>query len=240
MKKQVKTSIVAGLLVLIASMSFAQSQVLVDNRKELPGEKGIISNLRTAYPLGINDILKVTYYEYQSFDNVGKEVEVAVQDDGTIYLPLIGEVHALGHTTVQLERIVLKMLEKYISKPMVRIQVVEFRSRHVIVLGSVYNQGVYPLLQATTISKFLAQYGGVHPEADLTQVSVIRKNGDLIKVDLKSYYDLGDDSQDILLMTGDKVYIPKIRESVLIKIVRIVQILNLALQVVVLVIVIGQ
>jgi protein involved in polysaccharide export with SLBB domain len=67
--------------------------------------------------------------------------------DGTINLPLLGDVHVGGRTAAELERHLAGRLiaEEILLDPQVSVLVVEYRSQVAAVVGSVERPGLYPI-----------------------------------------------------------------------------------------------
>src|SRR6266516_4957182 len=70
-----------------------------------------------------------------------------VNDRGDVTLPFIGSVHAEGLTTTELEAAIARRLVKegILRQPRVSVQIAEYRSRVVAVIGSAERPGLYPL-----------------------------------------------------------------------------------------------
>src|SRR5438445_4014887 len=70
-----------------------------------------------------------------------------VSDRGEVTLPFIGSVHAEGLTTTELEAEIARRLvqEGILRQPRVSVQIAEYRSRVVSVIGIVERPGLYPL-----------------------------------------------------------------------------------------------
>jgi polysaccharide export outer membrane protein len=75
------------------------------------------------FPLGPEDVLKVTVWKSQDLSG-----EVTVRPDGTITLPLIGDVPAAGLPANVLAKRIADRLTEYISAPIVTVQVKEVNS----------------------------------------------------------------------------------------------------------------
>ena len=89
-----------------------------------------------------------------------------VNDSGDVTLPLIGAVHAEGLTATELEAEIARRLVKngILRQPRVSVQIVEYRSRVVAVIGSVERPGLYPLTRprATLADMIWAEIGRAH------------------------------------------------------------------------------
>lgn len=90
---------------------------------------------------------------------------VRVDHNGSIRLPLVGQVEAAGLTTSQLEADLATRLSRYIKNPQVTVGVQEYRSQPVSVLGAVHNPGVHQLEGRRTLIELLAMAGGATPQA---------------------------------------------------------------------------
>jgi polysaccharide export outer membrane protein len=86
---------------------------------------------------------------------------VRVANDGTITVPLIGQVKAAGLTAQQLrEELTQKWGENYLQNPEVTLFIRQFRARPVSVIGAVEKPGLYPLTGRRTLIEVLSQAGG--------------------------------------------------------------------------------
>ena len=91
-----------------------------------------------------------------------------VNDRGDVTLPFIGSVHAEGLTTTELEAEIARRLVKegILRQPRVSVQIAEYRSRVVAVIGSVERPGLYPLTRPrATLADLLWAAGGPAKEA---------------------------------------------------------------------------
>lgn len=93
-------------------------------------------------------------------------VEVPVEAEGDVTLPLVGPVRAGGLTPAELKEAVEgKLRDGYLVDPQVTIRVVERRSTMVYVLGAVRKPGVFPLEEGATLLEILALCGGATEDA---------------------------------------------------------------------------
>src|SRR5437870_8550543 len=91
-----------------------------------------------------------------------------VSDRGEVTLPFIGSVHAEGLTTTELEAEIARRLVKegILREPRVSVQIAEYRSRVVAVIGSVERPGLYPLTRPrATLADLIWAAGGPAKEA---------------------------------------------------------------------------
>ncbi|MBZ0264573.1 polysaccharide export protein [bacterium] len=214
----------------IYTNSFAQMNPVEESAPAMKVPEG--------YLLGVGDRLRITYFGQRSLDDEGKKVDLVIQNDGTIYFPLVGEVAVTGLTLKQAEGLLRNKMQKYVVNPVLRIEVLEFLGQKVSLLGSVISQGEYSLPPGMRLANFIARYGGVQPGANLEQITILRSNGDLILIDLNAFFEFGDTSQNILLQPGDRVFVPVKEEKWIVTVNRYLQAVSIGLQIVILLVVI--
>ena len=123
-----------------------------------------------AYKIGPQDVLEISVFKVP---DLSRSVQVA--DVGTVNLPLVGEVQAVGRTARELELDLAKKLgAKYLQSPQVTVYVKEFNSRRVTIDGSVKKPGVYPIRGRTTLVQFIAMAEGLTELAASDSIAVFR------------------------------------------------------------------
>jgi polysaccharide biosynthesis/export protein len=91
-----------------------------------------------------------------------------VNGAGDVTLPLIGRVPVAGHTTTEIEHDLARRLVAagVLRNPQVSVQVAEYRSRVVAVVGSVERPGLYPVTRAgATVADLIWAAGGPSKDA---------------------------------------------------------------------------
>lgn len=160
------------------------------------------------YIIGPEDVLEISVWR-----NADLSKTVAVRPDGKISLPLIGDVAAVGKTTVQLADSISAKLKEYKENPQVSIIISQVNSYVIYVLGEVAHPGKFPLKSKTTILQAITIAGGLTPTAARNKLVVFRfsENGER-DVKLKASYDdivLRDaPDQNISLRPGDTLVVP--------------------------------
>jgi polysaccharide export outer membrane protein len=137
-----------------------------------------------------------------------------VGDDGTISLPLVGNVPVAGLSPVEAAARVAKALKDggYFVDPHVTLQVTDARSQLVSVLGEVVSIGRYPISPRTTIVELLTQAGGLkETAADVGFVLRSDDNGHISRypVKLNGLTDLKDALPTPTLLGGDSLLVPR-------------------------------
>src|SRR5204863_5198554 len=140
--------------------------------------------------------------------------------DGFVTCPLINRVAASGLTPAELQDRIRTMLANgYIKNPTVRIEIEQYKSQYVIVGGEVRAPGKIPMTGTTTLPEALAAAGSPTAAAS-TEVIVTHarrpnadgtgpdKDPESVHVNLKQLQ-LGIAGQDIVLLDGDTIFVPK-------------------------------
>jgi len=157
--------------------------------------------------LDTGDVIRVTVFQSPDMQTEGR-----IDESGAISLPLVGSVQVRSCTPHQAELKIAQALEKgkFLRQPQVTVNVVQFRSQQVSVLGNVSRPGRYPLDLRYTLSDMLAVAGGVTPSgADVVTLSR-RENGRLVNRDIDvemMYTPSGSRAADIILEAGDVIYV---------------------------------
>jgi polysaccharide export outer membrane protein len=169
---------------------------------------GILGHAEAAdeanYMLGSGDVLKITVY-----NNPDLSLETRITETGTISFPLLGEVRLGGMTTLTAEKKLSWQLgsKGLVKKAQINILVLQFQSKMVSVLGSVYKPGRYPLERSMNLAQVLALAGGVQFDgSDI--ITVISQSG-RVEYDFRNIFKKGDDSQNINLVGGETIYVPR-------------------------------
>jgi polysaccharide export outer membrane protein len=169
------------------------------------GTGGAATDETEGYRLGPGDKIEISVFGH---DDMTKVVEV--RGDGTIDLPLIGTVQVAGRTTSEVDDIVTKALGKdYLVDPQVSVDVKEYQSVAVTVLGEVHTPGRYFLKRNMRLIELLAQAGGPTREAG-PEVLISRNEGGAMRqipVDLEHLFSKDNADVNLPLEGGDIVTI---------------------------------
>jgi polysaccharide export outer membrane protein len=114
--------------------------------------------LSTDAPVGPRDVLDVRVLEDPSISSP----RVTVNDDGVIPLQVVGRVQVAGLTSTQIEAKLKALLEaSFLAKATVSVQVIEFASKPISVVGAVVRPGRIGATGNTTLIQALTQAGGL-------------------------------------------------------------------------------
>jgi polysaccharide export outer membrane protein len=131
------------------------------------------------YRLGPEDLLQITLFNMPESETVAtpRRVEVRVSQGGMITLPLLGDISAAGLTVSALEQSLQSRYDEFLHNPLVGVQVKEYRSQLVSVMGAVRNPGVFQLTGPRTLVDLLSMAGGISKRAG-SQVHIYRQSSE--------------------------------------------------------------
>lgn len=162
---------------------------------------------RDDYVVGAGDVIRV-----QVFQNPDLTVEARVSESGVISYPLLGALRIGGLSPTAVERLISERLKSgnFLQNPQVTVNIVQFRSQQVSVLGNVNKPGRYPLeTTGMRLSEVLSLAGGVAPTGADEVVLITRRGGtsQRVEVDLVDLFASGDVTKDPGLVAGDVLYV---------------------------------
>ncbi len=166
------------------------------------------------YRVGAQDVLNIVVWQHPELNyptdmgltqsGVNTEVNPTISPngflvapDGTIFFPLVGDVHVAGMTVGQIRSEITRLLTKYVRSPQVDVRVTGFRNQKVYVMGEVLKPGLQPITDVSlSITDAINLSGGLDPlNADPAHIYVIR--GSMTRPDV---YWLNAKSPDALLL----------------------------------------
>jgi polysaccharide export outer membrane protein len=164
------------------------------------------------YIIGPEDILEVSVWRTPELSR-----EVVVRPDGRISLPLIGEVMAVGSTTLELRDDITEKLKAYKENPTVAIIVKAIKSYYFTVQGATGGGGKgggggkIPLLSHTTLVQAIGIAGGLSSDAVRSRITIFRLGIDdeAPKKIVVNYEDIIlRDAENIEIKPGDTIVVP--------------------------------
>jgi polysaccharide export outer membrane protein len=168
------------------------------------------ASAQTSYRIEPQDQLNIEVWEKPDLTRI-----VAVRADGTVTLPLIGEVQVGGTTPAELEEELARNFSLYDRQiTQISVEVTAYNSKAVFVLGEVAQPGKYASWPMPTIWDLVRDAGGPTENAYLGGVQVIRQGGtagerNILTVDLNQIWGRGVPTSLPELEPDDTVIVPK-------------------------------
>jgi polysaccharide biosynthesis/export protein len=160
-----------------------------------------------SYRIGPRDLLDIRVYEDAKLNG-----ERRVSESGLVNLPLVGDVAVAGKTTAEMAQILKRLLEeKYMQRASVDVQVLEFRSRPISVIGAVKQPGNLGFSGRWTLLEALTAAGGL-TESHGNIVHILRRadNGlsDQVTISLDDLLLRADPRANIPIFANDLINVP--------------------------------
>jgi len=186
--------------------------------KKYPEATGRISK---NYRVGGYDVLNIMVYEEA---DLSREA-LPVSADGYITFPLIGLLKVENLTTSEIEKLIAHRLtqEQYLLDAHVSVMVIEYKSKRVLVLGTVNNPGSYSLQTRERILDAISRAGGIRRSSESLGRSSAGKKGLIIRTEnpdtpqeskivinigLKELLEDGDQISNIYMQDKDVLFVP--------------------------------
>ncbi|MEE2651327.1 MAG: polysaccharide export protein [Pseudomonadota bacterium] len=167
------------------------------------------------YRVGPGDVLTITVWEHPELTIPAGSFRTAaeggneVKADGTVFYPYAGELQVNGLTTAEIKAQLEQKLASVIKRPQVDVRVADFRSQRVYVSGAVRQPGVVPVTKIPlTLIDAIEQLGGLANNASWGDIQLTR-NGETQSISLRSLYETGAWSENLLLQHGDLIHVPR-------------------------------
>lgn len=155
------------------------------------------------YRIGPTDVVEVNVWQNDEMNQT-----LTVRHDGKVTYKLLGDILAAGRTPAELDAEITERLREFIRNPQVTVRIVEANSRKVLVLGAVQKPGPYLLRGSPRVLEVLTDVGWREDQADITNVTVLRESGDVLRVNLQALLYQGDLAQNIPVRPDDTIFLP--------------------------------
>jgi polysaccharide export outer membrane protein len=155
------------------------------------------------YILGTGDSVSI-----QVFGKENREMQLTITREGELVFPNLGPIRVAGLTFSELKSFVVNKIKQKIIGVDVVVSLAELRSMRIFVLGDAYKPGPYTLSSLSSVTHAIFSAGGISDIGSLRNIQIKRRGKLIQKVDLYDLLIEGDSSSDILLQSGDVVFVP--------------------------------
>jgi polysaccharide biosynthesis/export protein len=195
-----KVRSIATLLLLLVVACGSYSVPVYDYKREL-------NPTRSEFVLGVGDVVDINVWENPSMSR-----SATVRPDGTITMPLVGDLQALGKTPTELKNEITKLVTAFVKAPVVTVAVQQWHSYRFVVSGEVASPGLFSQEQYVTVAEAIALAGGFSRFAKRNEMKLMRRGADGQVRNIPLAYDLlatGErPDMNIYLLSGDVLYVP--------------------------------
>jgi len=158
------------------------------------------------YLIGPSDVVRITVWK-----NPELSTEAVVRPDGTVTMPVVGELRAAGRTAADLQQEATTRARALVNDAVVTVAIVEVNSYRFTVAGNVEHPGLFTSRYYLTVSDAIALAGGPNRYASTNDVTVVRtgpQGTERIRVDYDAILSGKHPEQDMVLHAGDAVRVP--------------------------------
>ncbi len=232
MRRQVLLSLVTIVAVLSVLLAGCSTPYSVDKGQEIAARRDqeirneafnkrlfqaaaqLMVKSSSEYKLGPGDLIEVSVFGIEDLQNMEGELDSL----GRVFLPLVGRINLNGLTVSEAQKKLRKAFSVYIKNPRISIQIKEYRSYRVSVLGRVNKPDVYALRGSRTILDVLAMAGGLMDDASHSIMLIKPSLGKSMIIDLDRLVgnptrETADQAKitpkDLMLNPGDVIYVPR-------------------------------
>ncbi|WP_428261935.1 polysaccharide biosynthesis/export family protein [Haliangium sp.] len=162
------------------------------------------------YVFGVADSLDINVWR-----NPDLSTRVTIRPDGTITMPLIGDLHAAGVTPSQLKKQIEARLAEYIKLEgtEITIAVTNVASYHFMVSGEVGAPNVYTSAYYVTVAEAIALAGGFSRFAKRDRIRLMRRDRETgevrnIPIDYNLIESGARPEMNLVILSDDSLYVP--------------------------------
>jgi polysaccharide export outer membrane protein len=170
------------------------------------------------YEVGVGDVLAVMVYGRPDLSTgvtaTGLTTTAAiatrgsrVDGSGNIHLPLAGTVRVSGLSVKAIGDSVEISLSRFVKEPSVVVEVMEYRSKPIYLMGQFRTPGVYYMDRPMTFLQGITLGNGFDTSANLRGVRMLRDKK-IAPVDVYSLILDGRIEQNVWLRPGDTIFLP--------------------------------
>ncbi len=171
----------------------------------IPAEK--VGKPDKGYRVGPGDVLAINIFDEPGLN----ELLLRVDDTGKIQMPVVEDFTVSGMTETEIRDALKKSFSERFNNPWVIVQVAEYKSQPIYLLGEFNSPGVRYLDIPTNVVQAIGKGNGLSDAAYL-KAAQLRRNGKIVPIDLQAVLREGKDDQNLWLQPGDTLFVPNVAE----------------------------
>lgn len=165
-----------------------------------------VTQLQSSAALGVGDVVEVRVYQEKELSGLFR-----LGADGTIRMPLVGEIKAEGRSPNALaSELTERLKDGYIRDPQVTVLIKEFNSKKVVVVGNVRKPGTFRFEDDMTVVQAVSLAGGLTKLAEKNGLILTRIVDGAEKKFVVPFENIGlGRAPNVTLQPGDIVFVPE-------------------------------
>ncbi|WP_448552104.1 SLBB domain-containing protein [Thalassotalea montiporae] len=161
------------------------------------------------YIIGAGDTIKI-----QMFGKESNEFELEVNRQGDVVIPDLGPFSVAGLTYTEVKQYFASQIKKKVLGVDVVVTLSDLRAMRIFVAGDAFKPGPYVMSALSSVTHAIFAAGGINDIGSLRNIQVKRAGKLVTTIDLYDLLIYGDSSSDILLKSGDVVFVAPVGERV--------------------------
>ena len=170
-----------GVRVLIMLYTFFSLAILITSQVAASGQGQTPTTIKppapaqfvATYKIGASDVLGIKVFGEEELSN-----KYTVDTDGSITFPLLGRFQVGGKTTREIEEgLTRALVPDWLKRGQVSVEIAQYRSRSIFVMGEVRNPGRYSIEGPMTLLEVIANAGSTTATASNTIIVQRYKEG---------------------------------------------------------------
>ena len=161
------------------------------------------SQADSSYRVKAGDNLNILVFEKPELSR-----PLLIPPDGRITYPFLGEIKVSGLTLEEIRKTITKGLQRELNNPQVSVELSSRTKPEVSVLGAIRNAGSRTMEDGWHLLDLISAAGGLSTaRTDLIRANLVRSDGaQVLPIDMEKLM-LGDATQNVPLIPGDKLMI---------------------------------
>ena len=163
------------------------------------------------YIMSPGDRLMIVVNGYTEYSSTPSQPDSAylVRPDGKVSFPMVGTIDTTGKTVGQFTQELENRLSEYLVNPDVSVNIVQWGTTRVFVLGEVNKPGLYELTKSHRVIDAIGMANGFTKDAAKKKVYLVRdgKEANTTKLNVNNFLTKGDMTQNVVLKEGDCLYL---------------------------------
>lgn len=134
--------------------------------------------------------------------------DVVVNVEGKVFIPSVGVLTVAGITLGKFRRLLNRKIAKFYANYEMDLMLLSPKYIRIAVVGDVKQPGNYNISALSTVLDAVIKAGGPTKRGSLRNIQLFRKKKLIAYYDLYTFLMKGESQEQVLLQTGDRIFIP--------------------------------
>jgi len=168
--------------------------------------------LDSDFTLGFGDTVTLNFW-----GKIKANYTLKIDREGNIVIPFLGKINIIDFTLEAARQAVKKELDRKYTNVEFDLNLSDVQNIRITVLGNVQSPGPYAVSPFCRLVGGVAKSGGPNSNGSLIDIRLIRNDKQIVSFDVYDFIFKGDESKNVRLKHGDKIYIPQVKKLIAVK-----------------------